>query len=316
MKISGEGLRKRIWWVASYPKSGSTWVRMLLNAYITGFPPDINSAWQYVTGDLQPSTYQITSAESLNNLVDTDIVYYRPAVLMNHILTSASRDLALKTHHAKVELDGIEMIPPRLSKAALYIIRDPRDVVHSFANHMGCTIDDAIEKMQNNQMTLTKNESSLYHVLLSWSAHVDSWTIHNKSVRTEVVKYEDLLEKPNRTWPLVLKAMGLEVDHSRLNEALDRCKFSELKKQEEDKGFRENGSGDVFFRKGKSGTWKNLLSPQQIRLVEDNHRVTMERWQYLSSPDKNDRNILGKFKVAVSGEVLPKQEKGKEETLV
>jgi len=291
--------RQRLWWIASYPKSGSTWVRMVVNAYVTQMPPDINSAWQYATGDLQPHVYQLTAAVSIGKMQEVDAFYYRPAVLLNHILTSPVRDKCLKTHHAKLTVDGIPLIPPRLSKGALYIIRDPRAIASSFANHMGCAVDDAIDKMAHNECTIAKTDSKLCHWLTSWSSHVDSWTVHNKDVHTSVVRYEDLHNTPNRTWPLVLKALGIDVDGERLDRAIEMCEFDKLKDTEAEKGFRENGKGDRFFRRGQAEAWRDELTAKQIRTIEKNHRHTMQRWGYL----RVNGNRLGRFQTAASGSV-------------
>jgi len=267
---------------------------MFLNTYITGFPPDINSAWQYVTGDLQPHIYQLTAAQPIDRMEEPDAVYYRPAVLLNHILTSPTLDRCLKTHHAKITMDGIPMIPPRLSRGALYIVRDPRDVAISFADHMGCTIDEAIDNMANNQMTIHKDNNSLYHVLLSWSSHVDSWTIQNTDVQTAVLRYEDLLDRPNKSWAQVLEALGLPIDQKKLVEAKERVEFARLQEQEVDSGFKEVGKGQKFFRSGKAGAWKELLTEEQVKQIEGNHKITMERWGYLKPAKKP--NTIGKIR--------------------
>ena len=291
--------RQRLWWIASYPKSGSTWVRMVVNAYVSQMPPDINSAWQYATGDLQPQVYQLTAAAPIDQMLETDAVYYRPAVLLNHILTSPVQDKCLKTHHAKVLLDGMPLIPPRLSKGALYIVRDPRDIATSFAAHMGCSVDDAIAKKANNECTIQKSDSKLFHLLMSWSSHVDSWTIKNKDVRTTVVRYEDLLETPKRTWPLVLKGLGIDVDRQRLRRALEMCEFNKLQAKEQKNGFRECGKGEQFFRRGKAGGWKDELTADQARAIERNHRGTMQRWGYVDVT----RNRLPRVQTAAVGSV-------------
>jgi len=273
--------KNRIWWIASYPKSGSTWMRMFINSYVTGFPINLVSAWQYVTGDLQPQMYQVTSVQPVTELEDPDPIYYRPAVLMNHLYMSASQDLTLKTHHAKLEVDGIPLIPPKLSKGALYIIRDPRDVVSSFADHMGQSIDETVDALSRNDQIIHKKNCNLYHFLASWSTHVDSWTVHNKDIPTQVVRYEDLLTDPEKYFTLSMKALGLDPsDKARFKFALEQSQFSNLKKLEEDNGFREKGKGEKFFRNGKSGEWRNTLTMEQAKKITDNHSYAMERWNY------------------------------------
>ena len=272
---------RRIWWLASYPKSGNTWVRMFLNCYVTGFPVNINAPFQYAAGDLAPAMYQLTSARPITEMDDSDVVYYRMAVLKNFIYTRASEDVALKTHHAKIALDDIPLIPPKLSKGALYIVRDPRDVVVSFADHTGKTIDGAVDALANPEQCLVKDTNKLFHVLTSWSGHVDSWTAHNDDVPVGIVKYEDLRSDPKAAFRDVLRILGFpEPREDRFQFALDQTTFSNLKRIEATTGFRELGKGDVFFRTGSAGTWKNTLSPEQIERIENNHRHTMERVGY------------------------------------
>ena len=90
-----------IWWLASYPKSGNTWIRMFINTAVTGFPPNINASFQYATGDLYMPAYQMTCPLSSGNWTFRESIYLRPAALINH-LTWAGRDVCLKTHFANL----------------------------------------------------------------------------------------------------------------------------------------------------------------------------------------------------------------------
>jgi len=300
-----ENDRQRIWWIASYPKSGSTWVRMFVNAYVTGWPTNINSAWQYATGDLQPQLYQLTSAQPVTDMIDVDCFYYRPAVLLNHVATSHTKDCALKTHNAKVEVDGMPMIPPKLSKGALYIVRDPRDVAVSFAHHLGVKVDEAIEKMAHEGQMLEKQPYKLFHILSSWSMHVNSWTTANKDVRTGVVRYEDLLADPAKWFRSVLAALGIDADdEERFQFALEQTKFENLQSLEGDTGFQENGKGDKFFRRGEAGGWRDALTRKQVRRIEKAHAKTMQRWGYdLYELSETRANVLGRLETAAVGSV-------------
>lgn len=272
----------RIWWIASYPKSGNTWVRMFLNAYVSGFPVNINSAFQYASGDLMPHMYQLTAAQPIDRMNDVDQFYYRPAVLMNFLYSAATRDVALKTHHARVEVDGVPLIPPRLSKGALYVVRDPRDVAVSFAKHLDVDVGQAIELMVSNETTLDKRDSKLFHLLTSWSSHVDSWTLSNKTVPTVVIRYEDMVREPEMTFSRVLDGLGFQdVDEGRLNFALEQSSFNQLRSQEVAKGFKENGRGKRFFDEGRIGRWQEVLSNDERETIEVTFKNAMARFGYL-----------------------------------
>lgn len=273
--------RRRILWLASYPKSGNTWVRHFLNCYASGFPLDINAVFQFVTGDLNPAMYQLASAIPLPELSDIEQIHYTPAVLLNHLRQTWWPYTMLKTHHAKVAINGIPLIPPDLSRRAVYVIRDPRDVVLSYADHTGHDIDTAIEAMKNENLTLTNQKSNLWHLISRWDNHVNTWTRDNGNVPYGVVKYEDLLEKPEETFRLVVNTVGLPPDEQRLKFAIEQTTFDNMRAQEEKSGFREKGKGEKFFRFGVKGKWQQSLTPQQVAKIEETFGDVMARHGYL-----------------------------------
>ena len=273
---------RKIWWIASYPKSGNTWVRMFLNAYATGFPVDMNSAFQYAMGDLNPGQMQLVSARPSNNLTSVEQFCYRSAMLMNIISTSPACNITLKTHSAKVNADGFVMIPPILSRGAVYIVRDPRDVVISYADHMGISIDTTIEKMNLMEHVTEHKDSKLIHILTTWSVHVKSWTEVNTDIPTTVIRYEDMLEEPSAQFRVILNALGFPViNEEKFQFALEQTKFKNLQRYEEKYTFRERGAGKRFFRVGKSGQWKTKLTRKQIRQIEKDHGEYMSKHGYV-----------------------------------
>lgn len=272
---------RKIWWIASYPKSGNTWVRMFLNAYMTGFPLDINSSFQYALGDNHLSFFQACYCRPANQLTATEQVFLRPAALMIALHMSAAKHLCLKTHHAKVKVDDIPLIPPKISAGSVYIVRDPRDVAISMADHMGESIDYAIESMGEKQYITEHKVTGLMHVLTTWSLHVETWTDKNKDVPVKIIRYEDMLERPEYEFVHILEALGItDIDEEKFEFALEQTEFKNLRKTEEEKGFRELGLGDKFFRVGKSGQWKTVLTPEQIDKIETDHGVIMEKFGY------------------------------------
>lgn len=273
---------RKIWWFASYPKSGSTWLRMFVNAYITGFPLDINSPFQFAINDLTSQVIQITCARPINKLTLEEQAYFRPAALMNFLNIYAAKDMALKTHHAKIAINDIQVCPHQLSRGAIYIIRDPRDVAISFSDHVGESIDNVIDYMSNVKFVL-KNVDNLYHVLLTWSEHVRSWTRENSNIITLVIRYEDLLSNPFETFGKVIEFLGHKIEKKRLQFAINETKFTKLRAVEDKDGFNEvskiSKSGK-FFRVGKEGQWREILTQKQIARIERDHGEIMKRFGY------------------------------------
>ena len=275
-------LDRKILWLASYPKSGNTWVRMFLNAYTTGFPLEVNSAFQFVMGDIYPEGMQMLCPKPLTELNIAQQYMYHTGMLLNLLLYGPSRDVCLKTHNAKCRVEDIPTIPPAISRGAVYIIRDPRDVVISVSHHFDLTIDKAIEFMNNMKQGAQHKDTNLVHILLTWSLNVLTWTEKNEDVPVTIIKYEDLLEKPKENFSKVLKGFGIEkIKQDKFKFALEETKFEKLRAYEDKHGFREKAHGEKFFRVGKSGQWKSKLTKEQVKQIEKDHGEVMEKFGYV-----------------------------------
>ena len=272
---------RKIWWLASYPKSGNTWVRMFLNAYTTGFPLEINSAFQFVMGDIYPEGMQMLCPRPLSTLNTAQQYMYHTGMLLNLLLYGPSRDVCLKTHNAKCRVEDIPTIPPAISRGAIYVIRDPRDVVVSVSHHFDLTIDKAIEFMNNKKQGAQHKDTNLVHILLTWSLNVLTWTEKNKDVPVTIIRYEDLLDDPETNFRKILENFGIKkVREERFKFALEESTFERLRGYEDKHGFREKAHGEKFFRVGKKGQWKDILTEEQVQKIEEDHGEIMEKHGY------------------------------------
>lgn len=270
---------RKIWWLASYPKSGNTWVRMFLNCYATRFPVSLNSVYQYVVTDLRVEIYQMMSPRPLSEMTLSEQFMYLPGALINLIKLANTKDVVVKTHNAKANVSGIALIPVAITAGAVYIIRDPRDVVISLSHHFNLTINESIT-MLNDEQRAGESKQGLFHMLMSWSQNVNSWTRMNKDVPTLVVKYEEL----NATaFEAIISHLELSVpDHEeRLKFAMKQTEFSNLQELESKDGFVEKAGNSNFFRSGKSGQWKTILTKKQQELITDKNKEVMQHYGYL-----------------------------------
>jgi hypothetical protein len=272
-------------WLASYPKSGSTWLRMFINAFMTKMPLNINSAYQIARLDMDPAMLQLICPTDAKQLNHSEQYIYRPAMLLN-MLKLASGRLILKTHTAKVALDGLVAHPPQMTDVAVYIIRDPRDVCISLSHHLGITIDATIEFMNNISQGIQDETGNLTSILLTWSKHVESWTLDNKNIDTLVVRYEDMLEDAPNIFMSVLKHLNLlnvrDIEE-RFDFALNESSFENLQEYENSRGFIEKGKSGAFFRVGKAEQWKDELTTAQAEKIYEDHSAIMEEFGYEKS---------------------------------
>lgn len=274
---NAEVLRK-VWWIASYPKSGNTLIRMFINAYVSRFPLNINAQYQYACIDQQVHLYQAVAAKPLNECHPFEIVYLRPSMLQRYIQEIRPRDACFKTHNAAIEVDGIPLIPPRLTKEAVYLVRDPRDVAVSYARHISKSVDDAITIMASDEH-FGDRHPAIKDYILSWSTHVDSW-LRIRAFPVHIIRFEDLIADRAAMFRKILPALGFrKIDEEGFQFALEQTEFEALQRMEQEQGFRE-AKGDKFFHTGRAGQWQEVLTSEQVRRIETDHRQAMIRTGY------------------------------------
>lgn len=274
-------------WIASYPKSGNTWIRAFLHNLVrlrTGEDgeQDINEMARFSTWDLDKKRYaKFLGFEPDNAAHRSEIAATRHAV-HRQIADSIDGLLFIKTHNCLVMDRGHSTINFDVTAGAVYVVRNPLDVAISYAHHSGVTIDDAIARMAVTDAETAGSDSAVYEVHGSWSQHVWSWT-RNPHRALHVVRYEDLLVDPQQAFAAMARHLLLDSTRRRLAKAIELSSFARLQAQEREKGFRERpASADQnFFREGRAGQWKDVLTAAQIDRVVRDHGEEMRRFGYL-----------------------------------
>ncbi len=271
-------------WLASYPKSGNTWLRSFLAAYLhPGQPFDINVLdapiaasrlllddclgvelsdlpWAQVQA-LLPSAYHSWAAEAppFRRLVKTHDAFYRTAA-------------------------GVPIFPPEVTQGVIHIVRDPRDVVISLAHHNGTDLDAAITRLNDPEGWLLKANrkigAQIPQYTRDWSGHARSWL--DVPFPRLLLRYEAMRAEPDQQFAAVIAFCGLTLDASHLRHALEVTAFARLQAQEVAQGFRERpaGASAPFFRSGQAGGWRTVLSPAQAARIVAAHAEVMQRLGY------------------------------------
>lgn len=274
-------------WVASYPKSGNTWIRAFLHNLfdiLNGVQTkehDINAINEFTAWDLAASRYERHLGKPAKRATRAEIAAARPIVQAE--MADQTQGLALvKTHHALVMDRGFPAINLKVTSGAIYVVRNPLDVAISFSHHMGIDLDDTIERMALPNTETAVTDTSVYEVYGSWSEHVRSWTERPQRA-FHVLRYEDMLASPVVTFGALARHLLLTPNAVQLIEAIDRSSFRALQRQEAKSGFREKpDTADTFFRVGKAGQWKDVLTRRQIRRIVETHGEQMRRFGYLT----------------------------------
>lgn len=274
-------------WLASYPKSGNTWVRTFLHNLLINAdrPADLNELVKFTIGDGNKVWYENVSGKSYDSFTPEEAAVFIPKV-QEAYARSRPDSVFVKTHNYLGKVFEIPLITPEVTAGAIYIIRNPLDVVISLSDHYGLVLDEGIEMLNNPEAFSAETELKVQDHLGSWSDHVKSWELMNNTM-CHTMRYEDMLFKPEKTFAGVAKFLGLNPPKQRLRRAIKFSSFGALQKQENERGFNERSDKtEKFFRVGKAGQWKTALTSEQIDRIVAAHSEMMEKYGYLPKNHK------------------------------
>lgn len=260
-------------WIASYPKSGNTFIRSFLASYLfsdTGkFDFDL--------------LYNILQFPSLK-FSKTDLFSKKDAAqnwIYNQNFFFNNKDIFLKTHNTLIEFEGYKFTSPKQTKGAIYIVRDPRNVVLSMSHHYSLTYEESFEKMINNEASLLEktfnNDHSNFTFLGSWSNHYKSWRDNNE-FKVLFLKYEDFEENAEKEFKKILsfiyelKNEKFIINDKKFSNALKSTNFTNLKNKENIYGFEESIYSDKgkklnFFNFGFQNKWQKKLPNDIVKKI-------------------------------------------------
>ena len=280
-------------WLASYPKSGNTFLRSLLTAYL--FTKDGNFNFEVLKNINQfpnNATFEKLGIDISN----------QKEVIKNYIKVQEETNKRdgegirfLKTHSTLQDIDGHKFTNLKNCLGAIYIVRDPRDVAKSYSNHNSTSIDESINHMKEFSIgggikSKDRKNETITH-LGSWSSHYTSWKEFDKVDRYLLIKYEDLVKETEKTFLKVLTFVckltkkKLDLDKNKLKNVLNTTSFESMQKLEKQNRFNEasnfNGKKVTFFKYGAKNNWKKLLTLENIKKIEDIFREEMKELGYL-----------------------------------
>lgn len=278
--------RQKIFWLASYPKSGNTWIRVILTNYFQNKnePANIN---RLMGGPIASSRLWFDEWSGLEASVldDDTIAQLRPEVY-RCMAREMREPFFLKAHDCwNRAANGEPLFPADVTAGVIYILRNPLDVAVSYSHHSNKPIDQMVRELCNPDFTMVRSEESCYNQLSQklrcWSGHVQSW-VDDSGLPLHIVRYEDLKENTEKTFRSLLEFSGIEVDGERLRRAVHFSSLKELQKQESNSGFREKApkTASPFFRQGASNAWNKEMPLELAQKIVETHGETMKRFGY------------------------------------
>lgn len=269
---------RRIIWLASYPKSGNTWVRTVLANYFLGRrkPVGINELRKFTLSETRQDFYDRAAGGAFRGKTFEDCMAVRPKV-QRLIAAAKPEPHFVKTHSIIDKVGPVPLVDPALTAAAVYVMRNPFDVVPSYARHTGLDHDASIDALCNSQNVLS-SPSGIYDVLGRWDEHIASW-VNAPGLPRHVLRYEDLHINPRKQYEALLGFLRAPVNTAHLKRTIEATQFGNLKKQEQEEGFIERPKEmSAFFHSGKVGGWRETLTEPQIARLHREFEPTLRKY--------------------------------------
>lgn len=266
--------------IASYPKSGNTWTRIVFERLLRGADVPLNAIDKGFFDAARRRIFDRYSPVDASDLTQAELIGFHGDVYRSFAAVAAANTF-IKVHEPARSDDWF--YPPECVRAVVYLVRHPFDVAVSSAHHFGQSIDSIVDFMNDERdkdVPLDWLPGATPLPYGSWSANVSSWLDAN-AYTLAWARYEDLRADPQTHFMRLARATGIETTQDALARVIEASRFETLKKEEEAQGFRERPkSSPQFFRAGRAGTWKDVLgAPLRDKLIRD-HGAVMERIGY------------------------------------
>ena len=281
-----------IFWVASYPKSGNTWLRALLSSYF--YSPDGNYNEKLLKEiDQFPVRKYFEKFDYDKNIVADTTKFWIKA---QEIINSDNKLKFFKTHNVFGKVNNFDFTNTKNSIGAVYIVRDPRNVITSIKNHYELDDETAFKWItdKNNYIYDIERVKQVgygdFQFISSWDLNYKSWKIQKK-IPIKFIRYEDLT---NQTYSVFLELIEFiykvtknskSIDKTKLKNALNSTTFEKLKQREKKYGFSEavsftSNKKTQFFNLGPQNNWKKILNKNIEKKMTDLFKQNLKELSY------------------------------------
>lgn len=273
-------------WLASYPKSGNTWVRMLIGQILSedrnknSFFENLKKIYNYPE--------RVHFKKLVNDFSNRDEII-KNWINSQNIINLKNENIILKTHNILGSFGKYSFTNYKVTEGVIYIVRDPRNIIGSLKNHFFLKdINEAKEFIfEKNQWIFEKDRVDTF--ISSWNYHYKSWKTFKKNYL--LIKYEDLLQNPRdqvlRICQYLEKFFKINSQKINIDQIIENSSFSNLQKIENEGKFNEGKVNQVtgekakFFHLGPLNNWRTMLDNKTVSDVEKNFRNEMKELGYL-----------------------------------
>jgi hypothetical protein len=276
--------------LASYPKSGNTLLRSLLSSYFFSNDGDFKFNHLYKISQF-PAVHHFTS---LGINVSDENEVFKNFINAQNLINKQNKSLKFfKTHSALCKMNDCNFTDLKNTLGVIYIVRDPRNVVTSYAHHYNLNINEATDALLDKSSFLVKTEKNCKAFMGSWDFNYNSWKKFELKKKYLLIKYEDLVNKKKNTLLKIfrfLESLGaskFKIDMVKLNKAIKSTEFDKMKDLEKKETFYEGvldvktGKRKVFFNLGPKNDWRRILDQKNKDKIEKFFKNEMTELGYL-----------------------------------
>ena len=277
-------------WLASFPKSGNTWVRAMISSLIYSD----NGVFNF---EIIKQIQQFPNKKHFEKFTDK----YQNVQELKKFWVAAQEQINLdkkikflKTHHINCKIDEYPFTNKNNTLATIYVVRDPRSLVESFSNYYKINKDAAIKSITSKELVsgagfIKNKQNNVFTIIGSWNDHYNSWTKANANLL--ILRYEDLLIDPlkelNKIIVFLKKFIVFNYNDFKIQNIISSTSFENLEKMEKETGFFEvadienNQNKIKFFNKGKQNDWRKYLNENEIEYISSKFNYEMKELGYI-----------------------------------
>ena len=280
-------------WIASYPKSGNTWVRAFLSTYLYSKKDD--SVFENIKKIINfPNIKYFNGIFEINKFSEEELKDKKKKDKKKFEISkywiSAQKKINLnkeitflKTHNFGGSLEGNDFSNSENTLGVIYLVRDPRSVAVSNAYHNNISFDKSVDDLLDEKIFAT-NDGNLLEFRSSWRVNYLSWK--NRAYPKLILRYEDLHADTFQNFKKILNFVNdfqkIDIDDAKIKQTMNLCDMKSLSKLEDSQGFHEKlFNQEKFFRKGLVDEWKSKLEEHQIKKIEEAFYKEMKELKYL-----------------------------------